>query len=34
MNRIQQIEIHFRFNVAVATEIADNREYDKKKKAA
>lgn len=33
-HRIQQIEIHFRFDVAVATAIADSREYDKKKKAA
>lgn len=29
-----QIEIHFRFDVAVATAIANSREYDKKKKAA
>ena len=33
-HRTQQIEIHFRFDVAVATAIADSREYDKKKKAA
>ena len=33
-HRIQQVEIHIRFNVAVATAIADSREYDKKKKAA
>ena len=33
-HRIQQIEIHFRFHVAVATAIADSKEYDKKKKAA
>ena len=33
-HRTQQIEIHFRFNVAVATVIADSKEYDKKKKAA
>ena len=32
--RTQQIEIHFRFDVAVATAIADSKEYDKKKKAA
>ena len=33
-HRIQQIEIHFRFDVAVATAIADSREYDKMEKAA
>ena len=33
-HRTQQIEIHFRFDVAVATVIADSKEYDKKKKAA
>lgn len=33
-HRTQQIEIHFRFDVAVATAIADSREYEKKKKAA
>ncbi|SFD39328.1 Recombinase [Ruminococcus albus] len=33
-HRTQQIEIHFRFDVAVATAIADSKEYDKKKKAA
>ena len=33
-HRTQDIEIHFRFDVAVATAIADSREYDKKKKAA
>ncbi len=33
-HRTQQTEIHFRFDVAVATAIADSREYDKKKKAA
>ena len=32
--RTQKIEIHFRFGVAVATAIADSREYDKKRKAA
>ena len=30
----QQIEIHFRFDVAVATAIADRKEYTKKRKAA
>ncbi len=30
-HRTQQIEIHFRFDVAVATAIADSKEYDKKK---
>ena len=33
-HRTQQIEIHFRFDVAVATAIADSKKYDKKKKAA
>ena len=33
-HRTQDIEIHFRFDVAVATAISDSREYDKKKKAA
>ena len=33
-HRMQQIEIHFRFDVAVAAAIADSKEYDKKKKAA
>ena len=32
--RTQKIEIHFRFGVAVATAVADSREYDKKRKAA
>ena len=33
-HRTQQIDIQFRFNVAVATAIADSRVYDKKRKAA
>ena len=33
-HRTQQIEIHFCFDVAVATATADCREYTKKKKAA
>ena len=33
-HRTQDIEIHFRFGVAVATAIADSRNYDKKRKAA
>ena len=33
-HRTQQIEINFRFDVAVATAIADSKEYDKKKKVA
>lgn len=33
-HRTQQIEIHFRFDVAVATATADRREYTKKRKAA
>ncbi len=33
-HRKQKIEIHFRFNVATATVVADSWEYDKKKKAA
>ena len=33
-HRKQKIEIHFRFNVAKATVVADSWEYDKKKKAA
>ena len=32
--RTQQIEIHFRFDVAIATATADRREYTKKRKAA
>lgn len=34
VHRTQPIEMHFRFDVAVATAIADSREYNKKKKAA
>ena len=34
VHRTQDIEIHFRFGVAVATAIADSRNYDKKRKAA
>ena len=33
-HRTQQIEIHFRFNVAVTTAVADSMKYDKKRKAA
>ncbi len=33
-HRTQQIEIHYRFNVAVATAVADSMKYDKKRKAA
>ena len=33
-HRTQQIEIHFRFDVAVATATADRREYTQKRKAA
>lgn len=32
-HRTQGIEIHWRFNVAVTTTVADSREYDKKRKA-
>lgn len=32
-HRTQVIEIHWRFNVAVTTTVADSREYDKKRKA-
>lgn len=31
---VQQIDIYYRFNIAVFTAIADQREYDKKIKAA
>ena len=31
-HRTQQIEIHYRFDVAVATAVADSMKYDKKKK--
>lgn len=30
----EQIDIYYRFNIAVSTAIADQREYDKKRKAA
>ncbi len=33
-HRVQQIDIYYRFNIAVSTAIADCREYDKKGKAA
>lgn len=33
-HRTQQIEIHYRFNVAVTTAVADSMKYDKKRKAA
>ncbi len=33
-HRTQQIDIHFRFNVAIATAVADSMVYDKKRKAA
>ncbi|MDE6746588.1 MAG: DUF4368 domain-containing protein [Oscillospiraceae bacterium] len=33
-HRVQQIDIYYRFNIAVSTVIADQREYDKKRKAA
>ena len=33
-HRVQQIDIYYRFNIAVSTAIADRREYDKKGKAA
>ena len=33
-HRTQEIEIHYRFNVAVATAVADSMKYDKKRKAA
>ena len=33
-HRVQQIDIYYRFNIAVSTTIADRREYDKKRKAA
>lgn len=32
--RTQEIEIYYRFNVAVATAVADSMKYDKKRKAA
>ena len=33
-HRVQQIDIYYRFNIAVSTAIADRREYGKKGKAA
>ena len=33
-HRTQKIEIHYRFNVAVTTAVADSMKYDKKRKAA
>ena len=33
-HRTQEIEIYYRFNVAVATAVADSMKYDKKRKAA
>ena len=33
-HRTQQIEIHYRFNVAVTTAVADSMKYDKKRKVA
>ncbi|MDE7304118.1 MAG: DUF4368 domain-containing protein, partial [Oscillospiraceae bacterium] len=33
-HRVQQIDIYYRFNIAVSTAIADRREYDKRGKAA
>lgn len=33
-HRTQEIEIHYRFNVAVTTAVADSLKYDKKRKAA
>ncbi|MCQ2417943.1 MAG: recombinase family protein [Oscillospiraceae bacterium] len=33
-HRTQQIEIHYRFNVAVSVAVADSKKYDKKRKAA
>ena len=33
-HRVQQIDIYYRFNIAVSTAVADRREYDKKGKAA
>ena len=33
-HRTQQIDIHFRFNVAVTTAVADSMVYDKKRKVA
>ncbi len=33
-HRVQQIDIYYRFNIAVSTAIADSKEYGKKGKAA
>lgn len=33
-HRTQQIEIHYRFNVAVTNSVVDNKKYDKKRKVA
>lgn len=33
-HRIQQIDIYYRFNIAISTAIADRRNYDKNRKAA
>ena len=33
-HRTQQIDIYYRFDVAVSTAVADSRKYDKKRKAA
>lgn len=33
-HRVQQINIYYRFNIAVSTAIADRRGYDKKIKTA
>ena len=33
-HRTQQIDIYYRFDVAVATAVADSMKYDKKRKAA
>ena len=33
-HRVQQIDIYYRFNIAVSTAVADRRDYDKKRKAA
>lgn len=33
-HRVQQIDIYYRFNIAVSTAIADREEYNKKRKAA
>ncbi len=34
MQRTQEIEIRYRFDVAVTTAVADSMKYDKKRKAA